>query len=587
MAEPEKIDLVVVGAGFNGLVAAKTYLGLNPRAKVLILDSASSVGGVWAKHRLYPGLKTNNMLGTYEYSDFPMSTEVYGVRPGEFIPGSVVHQYLEDYTGRFIGKERLRLETRVESAEHIEGGGWILTLLSGFNDKDALKEAKIYTKKLIVAAGMNSEAYLPKFVGSESFGAPLFHPKDFLKHADTLKTATNVCVFGGGKSAWDAVYEYASKCIQVDWVIRKSGHGPTWMSPPYVTPLKKWLEKLAHTRFLTWFSPCVFGQADGYPRIRSFFHGTRIGRFIVDTFWGILGNDVNTLNKYDAHPETKKLNPWTNPFFIAAGFSILNYPTDFFDLVRNGIVRVHIDEIVSLSPNAVHLASGTRLPAEALVSGTGWKHSPVLRFLPSTLDLGLPRKATSEQTSMISTADKEILSRFPRLRKQPEQGPDYKLLSETQGISDADEEAEDTFEPYHLYRFMIPPSLVCDRDIAFAGSMMTFTTTIIAQTQALWIAAYFSPESSSPLPKETKPEDIEYSATLHNRFGKWRYPQGYGAKFPDMIFDALPYVDLLLEDLGLQRWRKGGVLAEIFQPYGPEDYRGLIMEWVESKKGKV
>jgi len=24
----------------------------------------------------------------------------------------------------------------------------------------------------------------------------------------------------------------------------ESGHGACWMSPPYVTPLKKWLEKL-------------------------------------------------------------------------------------------------------------------------------------------------------------------------------------------------------------------------------------------------------------------------------------------------------------------------------------------------------
>ncbi|KAH8815446.1 hypothetical protein F5884DRAFT_178791 [Xylogone sp. PMI_703] len=583
----EQVDLVVIGAGFNGLAAAKTYLGLNPRSKVLVLDSASSVGGVWAKHRLYPGLKSNNMLGTYEFSDFPMSTEIYGVKPGEFIPGTVVHRYLNDYTDRFIGKERLRLETRIESVEHIEGGGWILTLLSGFSDREALTESKLQTKKLIVATGMNSEAYLPNFVGSESFGAPLFHPKDFLRYADTLKSAKNVCVFGGGKSAWDVVYEYASKGIQVDWVIRKSGHGPTWMSPPYVTPLKKWLEKLVHTRLLTWFSPCIFGEADGYSAVRSFFHGTRIGRFIVDTFWGILGNDVKTLNKFDAHPETKKLTPWSNPFFIAAGLSILNYPTDFFDLVRNGTVRVHIDEIVSLSPNAVHLASGTRLPADAFISASGWKHSPTLKFLPPTLDFGLPHKLNESEAQLVSTADKEILSRFPRLRAQSKRSPDFKLLPEARGVSRSKNEAEDNFGSYHLYRYMIPPSLVRDRDIAFAGSIMTISTTVIAQTQALWISAYFSSSSASLLPMETKPEDIEYSAILHNRFGKWRYPEGYGEKFPDMVFDALPYVDLLLQDLGLQRWRKGSALAEIFQPYGPEDYKGLVMEWVESRRGKA
>jgi hypothetical protein len=59
------------------------------------------------------------------------------------------------------------------------------------------------------------------------------------------------------------MYAYASKGVKVDWVIRgkvvdnvrfmlaslicvfpESGHGAAWMAPPYVTPLKKWLEKL-------------------------------------------------------------------------------------------------------------------------------------------------------------------------------------------------------------------------------------------------------------------------------------------------------------------------------------------------------
>ena len=65
-------DLVIIGAGVHGLAMAKTYLEVNPKDKVQLLDSQASIGGVWAKERLYPGLKTNNMIGTYEFSDFPM-----------------------------------------------------------------------------------------------------------------------------------------------------------------------------------------------------------------------------------------------------------------------------------------------------------------------------------------------------------------------------------------------------------------------------------------------------------------------------------------------------------------------------------
>ena len=72
---------------------AKTYLEAYPSSHILILDSAPSVGGVWASNRLYPGLKSNNMLGTYEFSDFPMDPKLFSVKPGEHIPGAVMNEY--------------------------------------------------------------------------------------------------------------------------------------------------------------------------------------------------------------------------------------------------------------------------------------------------------------------------------------------------------------------------------------------------------------------------------------------------------------------------------------------------------------
>jgi cation diffusion facilitator CzcD-associated flavoprotein CzcO len=88
------------------------------------------------------------------------------------------------------------------------------------------KEIKILAKKLVVATGLTSEPFLPVIDGQESFGGPIFHGKDFLQHADTLETAKSVAVFGGTKSAWDAVYAYASKGVQVNWIIRGSSRFP-------------------------------------------------------------------------------------------------------------------------------------------------------------------------------------------------------------------------------------------------------------------------------------------------------------------------------------------------------------------------
>ena len=49
--------------GWYGLVAARTYLRLRPDINLLILDSDSSVGGVWSERRLYPNLVAQVKLG--------------------------------------------------------------------------------------------------------------------------------------------------------------------------------------------------------------------------------------------------------------------------------------------------------------------------------------------------------------------------------------------------------------------------------------------------------------------------------------------------------------------------------------------
>lgn len=638
--ESESVDLVVIGAGklqlmklpnssitnsrtgWCGLSATKTYLQVNPSSNVVLLEAASSVGGVWAKHRLYKGLKSNNMLGTYEFSDLPMDEETFGVKPGQHIPGHVIQRYLEMYVERFGFEGCIRFNSRVESVEHREGGwGWRLTVVNCHGDGEKKTKTTttttIETKKLIMATGLTSQPYLPQFPGQESFSAPLFHCRDLLQHEDEiLKKDERVAVFGGTKSSWDAAYACATSGTQVDWIIRESGHGPCWMAPPYVTPLKKWLEKLVTTRFLTWFSPCIWGDADGYGFVRRMLHSTWLGRKIVNAFWEVLADDVNKANGYDEHPEVKKLKPWISPFWIASSLSILNYPTDFFDLVKNGKIRIHISDIDHLSENTIHLSTGTSIKTTALICSTGWKATPNITFLPAGIDkeLGFPWSKDILDPEMIKYADEEILTRFPVLKNQPTPNEKFKPLSETAEVTAP--------HPFRLARFMVPTSqeMLKEKSIAFMGVTMTISTTLIAQTQALWISAYFTdkltltpssqdmkcppslvkllqkkqtiehqhPHSPSPSDHDSDIDsDIVYNilweTALHTEFGKFRYPGGFGRRNPDFVFDAVPYVDLLLRDLGVRGCRKEGLwgwFRDWVEAYGVEDYRGVVEEWV-------
>jgi cation diffusion facilitator CzcD-associated flavoprotein CzcO len=156
------------------------------------------------------------MLGTFEYPDFPMHGEEFGLKPKDHLSGEVMYKYLSNYADKFGILDKIRYQCTVLSAEHQDGveGGWVLTIQNGGT------QYQVFARKLVMAAGLTSEPFLPRIDGQEQFGVPIFHSKDFTRFADTLDSAKTVTVFGGTKSAWDVVYAYASKGVKVEWVIR-------------------------------------------------------------------------------------------------------------------------------------------------------------------------------------------------------------------------------------------------------------------------------------------------------------------------------------------------------------------------------
>lgn len=204
-------------AGWYGLGAAKQFHCTQPEASLVIFDAQASLGGTWAESRLYPGLKSNNLLGMFEYPDFPMDSETFGIYPRQHIPGSTINKYIQAYAAKFGIADKVRPRHKVRTAEHQETaeGGWVLTVANG-----AGEESRVFARHLVIATGLTSEPWLPHFEGQESFGGRIFHGKDFQSNADTLKTAKAVTIFGSTKFAWDAAYAYATAGVKVNWIVR-------------------------------------------------------------------------------------------------------------------------------------------------------------------------------------------------------------------------------------------------------------------------------------------------------------------------------------------------------------------------------
>lgn len=553
------------------MVAAKTFLDVYPTATVNILEAASSLGGVWAQDRLYRGLKSNNMAGTYEYSDFPMLEAMFGVRNGQHIPGEVVNKYLEAYAQKFNIKSRIRFSAKADTIEKESTGHWRVSASS----KTITNGFEISARKLILATGLATEAVIPVIPGQSSFGKPFLHCKDLGKHHQLYVTSKSVAILGGSKSAWDAAYTFARLGTKVHWIMGTSGHGPACMAPPIVKPFNLWLEKIACTRFCAWLSPCIWGGRDGFQWIRHFWERTTIGKWVADRLWRFFERYTVPARIYNETLDIQKLKPWGQKLSrFGGGFSVLNYPTDFFQYVRNGRITVHEADIDHLSPGIIHLQGGRSVLADSLIYSSGWKHLPDIRFLPEGLGarMGLPDQVPLGDLE--AKADDYILQQFPLF----EEGKSSKGLK-------AEDKNGDASETWRLYRFMVPPELVGDKNIGVVGAISSLMHPVCAQAQALWLVAYFNgnllaqPATSGGIPSGRVWEDT----MIHSQFPRWRYPGGHGDRYPVLFFDGIPYVDLLLDDLGLPVRRKSNIFAEIFQPYGPSDYRNLVEEWKDMK----
>ena len=589
-------DVVIIGAGLQGLIVAKTFLQIDRNIKLVVFDNNHTIGGVWGKENLCPGLTLNNKLGTWEYTDPPMDRSL-GVRSGQHVPGEVAYKYFCQFARLFDLDKKIQLRSFVHSAE-LDEHEWKLQLSKGGQPARG-----VTCRRLVVATGLTSKPNPINLKGSSSFKAPLISYADFSRYAAHLysdASVQHVTVLGGSKAAHDVVHGMASRGKRVTWVIQASGYGPTPMAPAdlQLGPFAVWLEKLLMTRPFTWLCPCIWSHFDGFGLLQSLLQQTRLGQWVVKKSISWMQKCMHDQLGISKHPETRKLLPDKYLMWYGSGSAILNYPTDIYAYIRSSKVSVIRKDIDCLqNSNEIKLADGKVIETDALICSTGWQHTPSIDFRPASIhaDLGIPStqytSAETEQWARLDTrADIETLQRLPLLRHGPS-----KPVRQKQNNSDspsAETLAPQQHTPWRLWRGIAPPSLAAN-NIVFLGIFTNPQSALRAEVSSLWAYAYLFGELSLPIKSISLPSkpitsmaDRLYDTALFQRYGRWRTPYGHGAKHADATFEGLPYVDMLLCDLGLRRWRKGwGWLGEVFGGgYWQGDYRGLVEEWLEKRE---
>jgi cyclohexanone monooxygenase len=157
----EEMDVLIIGAGFGGVMTAVTLLDAGVD-DFRILDVAADFGGTWYWNR-YPGVRCD--IESYIYLPYLERT---GYVPTErYVTGEEIFGYFQMVARHFdLGKHAL-FQTKVRGMEWDEDAArWIVTTSRG----DELRPRFVATQ-----SGIFSKPKLPGIPGLESFKGRAFH----------------------------------------------------------------------------------------------------------------------------------------------------------------------------------------------------------------------------------------------------------------------------------------------------------------------------------------------------------------------------------------------------------------------------
>ncbi|KAK4221310.1 cofactor FMO1 FAD enzyme [Podospora fimiseda] len=568
--QSEKVDVVVVGTGWSGLICAKTYLDFSPNANLILIEKATSVGGVWNKENIYPNLYAQIKYGQFEYSFCPMRKE--GVTHDNYISGETINTYLEEFAKNYGLLNRTRFRTTVVKVLRLsDGNGWRLHL----ELEEKGQEEIIDCIKLIYASGCTSHPTIPSFPQS-TFNIPIIHSQQtgsYLR-GDTLTSLKSITVVGGGKSAFDTVFLLLDAGKKVNWIIRpdSSGSGPLAIMSPTVLGLVNSMDVVA-TRFMAMLSPSIMNtKGPGY----NFFHRTMLGRLFVRWFWWLVTKIAASHAGYDRSANAEKLRPFPYEdamFWVIAGLGAASVP-NFWKVFHQDDCTVHRMGIGELRDDKVYLQDGNVVEdTDLVVLCTGFDKS-YQQFNPELQrELGLSFEGLDDAEEkrwgkLEAEAERVVDDKFPLLRESP-----LGIFQEESGCHDG---------PSRHYRRLVVPSLAAqgDRSILFPGFVHSIYTPLVDEVQALWGVAFLLGLNETPSLMEMESEVAEW-----NVWTRKRYP-GQGRKHAYAIFDFFSYIDTLLRDLGVNPRRQTNILSHIFVPAYPKAYKGIQDEFKQARWAK-
>lgn len=228
MAKQPDFDVVIVGAGINGMYQLRILRELGLRVKGV--EASDDIGGTWHYNR-YPGCRLDSESHTYGYL---WSKDLMGFPFSErYISQPEVLRYLHHAEEKMDVRKDFLFNTRVRKATW-DGENRLWTLeFDGF-DKPAMT-----TRFWIAAVGALSAPTIPNYQGIHTFKGRMFHTARWPRQAGGFEgekidfAGKRVAVIGTGASGVQVIQTIAPEVKELV-VFQRT---PNWCMPLRNAPL--------------------------------------------------------------------------------------------------------------------------------------------------------------------------------------------------------------------------------------------------------------------------------------------------------------------------------------------------------------
>ncbi len=359
-SEVEHFDVIVVGAGISGVGAGYHLVTQCPGTRFLVLEEQGGFGGTWRTHR-FPGIRSDSDLYTFGYR----------FKPWVGAPIATADKIL-NYMGEVIDENDLgrhiRYHHKIRAASWSSADNlWTLDI-TRTDTGDAIR---VTTGFLWMCQGYyrHSEGYTPEWPGMAEFTGRIVHPQTWPDDLDVA--GKRVVVVGSGATAATIVPSLAGRCEHVTMLQRS----PTWFRTG-----RNAIEIADELRGLgideSWIHEVVrrkIQQEQAKFTRRTFTEPDKVREELLEQARLHLGPDVDV----DTH-FTPSYRPWQQRLAFIPD-------ADLFQAIRSGQASVATDQIERFTATGLQLASGAHLPADIVVTATGF-HLNVLGDIAFSID---------------------------------------------------------------------------------------------------------------------------------------------------------------------------------------------------------